>query len=113
MSVDYLVRTTVRCHREAHSENGALARLARHRHVGTEQARELGGYGKAEPGAAEKLRGRGIGLRELLEQLCLLLSRHADAVVGDGELDEVAAIGHLACRKLDLARFGELAGIAQ
>jgi len=33
--------------------------------------------------------------------------------IGDGELDEAAAIAHLACRKLDLARFGELAGIAE
>jgi HD superfamily phosphohydrolase YqeK len=33
--------------------------------------------------------------------------------IGDSELDEVAAIAHLACRKLDLAFLGELAGIAQ
>src|SRR5947209_410131 len=50
---------------------------------------------------------------ELLEQLRLLLRGHADAGVGDGELDEVAAIAHLACRKFDFARFGELAGIAE
>jgi hypothetical protein len=31
----------------------------------------------------------------------------------EGELDEVTAIAHLACRKLNLARFGELAGIAE
>src|SRR5262249_34306906 len=45
--------------------------------------------------------------------LCLLLRGHADAGIGDGELDETAAIADLACRKLDLARFGELAGIAE
>src|SRR5262249_7985599 len=67
----------------------------------------------AEPRAAEALRGRGVGLAELLEQLCLLLRGHADTGVGDGELDEVAAIAYLACHKLDLASFGELAGIAQ
>jgi hypothetical protein len=33
--------------------------------------------------------------------------------IRDGELDEVAAIAHLACRKLDFARFGEFAGIAE
>ena len=33
--------------------------------------------------------------------------------IGDGELDEAAAIAHLAGRKLDLAHFGELAGIAE
>ena len=38
-----------------------------------------------ETGAAEPLRGRGIGLGELLEQLRLLLGRHADAGVGDGQ----------------------------
>jgi hypothetical protein len=59
------------------------------------------------------LRGRPVSLAELLEQLCLLLRCHANAGVGDGELGEVAAIAHLACRKLDLAFLGELAGIAQ
>jgi hypothetical protein len=33
-------------------------------------------------------------------ELCLLLCCHADASIGDGELDEAAAIAHLACRKL-------------
>src|SRR5262249_61257740 len=57
--------------------------------------------------------GRGLGLAEFFEQLCLLLRRHANASIGDGELDEIAAIADLACRKLDLARFGEFAGIAE
>src|SRR5262249_34469780 len=96
-----------------HCEHRALVRLARDRHVATHHARELAGDGKAEPRAAEALRGRGIGLGELLEQLYLLLRSHADAGVGDRELDEAAAIAHLACRKLDLARFRELAGIAE
>jgi hypothetical protein len=52
-------------------------------------------------------------LGEFLEQLSLLLRRHADAGVGDGELDEATAVAHLACRKLDLARFGEFARIAK
>jgi hypothetical protein len=43
----------------------------------------------------------------------VLLRRHADASVGDDELDEGAAIAYLACRKLDLPCFGELAGIAE
>src|SRR5262245_16059800 len=98
---------------QAHREHRALARFARHGHVAAHHARELAGDGKSETGAAEALSGRGIGLGELLEQPSLLLSRHADAGVGDGELDEIAAIAHLACRKLDLARFGELAGIAE
>src|SRR5215472_14939010 len=103
----------LRSPRQAHSEYRALARFAPHRHIAAHHARELAGDGEAETGAAEALRGRGISLAELLEQLRLLLRRHPDAGIGDGELDEVAAIAYLACRKLDLARLGELAGIAQ
>src|SRR5262249_15392641 len=99
--------------RQPHREPRTLAWLARYGHVAAHHARELARDGKAEPRAAEALSGRGIGLAELLEQLCLLLRRHADAGVGDGELDEAAAIAHLACRKLDLARLGELARIAE
>src|SRR5262245_9998612 len=57
--------------RQSHREHRALARLARHRHVPAHHARELAGDCKAEPGAAELLRSRGIGLAELLEQLRL------------------------------------------
>src|SRR6516225_4324771 len=99
--------------RQAHGEHRALARLARHGHVTAHHARELAGDGKAEPGAAEALRGHPIGLTKLLEQLSLLLRGHADAGVSDREFDPVASVGHLACRKLDLAFLGELAGIAQ
>src|SRR5262245_28545566 len=101
------------CHRQAHGEHRAFARLACHRHVAAHHARELAGDGKPEPRPAVALRGRGIGLAELLKQLGLLFGGHPDAGVGDGELDEAAAIAHLACGKLDLARFGELAAIAQ
>src|SRR5262249_56742878 len=106
-------RLCVLATRKAHREHRAFARLPRHRYVAAHHARELAGDGKAEPRPAELLRGRGIGLGEFFEQLCLLLRSHADAGVGDGELGEVAAIAHLACRKLDLARFGEHAGIAE
>src|SRR5262245_20215356 len=99
--------------RQPHCEHRALARLARHRHVAAHHARKLARDGKAKPRSAELLRGRGIGLGEFFEQLCLLLHRHANASIRDGELEEAAAIAHLACRKLDLARFGELAGIAE
>jgi hypothetical protein len=99
--------------RKAHREHRAFARLARHGHVAAHHARELAGDCEAKTRTSELLSGRGIGLAELLEQLCLLLRRHADAGVGDSELDEAAAIAHHARRKLNLARFGELAGIAQ
>src|SRR6516162_7500129 len=68
-----------RATRQAHREYRTLARLARHGHVATHHARELTGDGKAKTGAAEALRGRGISLAELLEQLRLLLRRHAHA----------------------------------
>ena len=45
--------------------------------------------------------------------LRLLLRRHADAGVGDGELDPVAAVADLARPQRHLALLGELAGIAQ
>src|SRR5215831_16495976 len=64
---------------QPHGEHRALARLARRGHIAAHHARELAGNGKAEPCAAEALRGRGISLTELLEQPCLLLGGHADA----------------------------------
>jgi hypothetical protein len=67
-----------------------IARLALDRHVAAHHARELAGDGKAEPGAAEALCRRPIGLAELLEQLGLLLRCHADPGVGHGELDPAA-----------------------
>jgi hypothetical protein len=82
--------------RQAHCEHRPLARLARHRHVATRHARELAGDGEAEPGAAEALRGGGISLAELLEQFRLLFRGQTYAGVGDGELDETAAIVRLA-----------------
>src|SRR5262249_6706634 len=92
----------IRTARQAHREHRTFALLARHGHIATHHARELAREGKAKSRAAEVLSGRGIGLAELLEQLCLLLRGHADTGVGDGELDKAAAIARLACRKLDL-----------
>jgi hypothetical protein len=77
---------------QAHGKHRSLALLARHRHVTAHHARELAREGKAESRPAEALSGRGIGLAELLEQLSLLFRSHADAGVGDGKLDEAAAI---------------------
>src|SRR5262249_47120849 len=88
-----------RATRQANRKPCPLARLARDGHAAAHHAGELARDGEPEPRAAVALRGRGIGLGELLEQLRLLLRSHANAGVGDGELDEVAAIAHLACRK--------------
>src|SRR6516164_6278805 len=79
--------------RQAHGEHRTFARLARHRDVAAHHARELAGDGEPEPSAAETLRGRGISLAELLEQLRLLLRGHADAAVGDRKLDPAASVG--------------------
>src|SRR5262249_58321278 len=108
-----LARLRARAPWQAHGEYRAFAVLARHGHVAAHHARELAGDGKAQSGSAEILRGRGIGLAEFFEQLCLLLRRHANAGIRDSELDEIAAIAHLARRELHLARFGELTRIAQ
>src|SRR6516225_448914 len=99
--------------RQAHGEHRTFARLARHRDVAAHHARELAGDGEAETGAAETLRGRDIGLSELLEQLGLLFGGHADAGVGDCELDPVPTVSDPARPQPDLAFLGELAGIAQ
>src|SRR5262245_29111780 len=96
--------------RQAHRECRTLSRLARHGHVATHHARELAGDGKAQPGAAKVLSGRSVSLAELLEQLCLLLRGHADAGVGDRELDPVATVGDPARPQRDLALLGELEG---
>src|SRR2546426_1113115 len=57
----------IRAAGQAHREHRALAGLARHGHVTAHHARELADDGEAETGAAEALRGRGIGLAEFLE----------------------------------------------
>src|SRR5262249_50747562 len=63
--------------------------------------------------AAETPCRQGIGLSEFGEQLRLLLRRHADAGIGDRELDPVAAVYDLSCLQRDLALLCELAGVAQ
>src|SRR5215813_6053228 len=108
-----LISAPLRVARQAEGEDRTLARLACHCHIAAHHPREFARDSEPEPRSPEALSGRGIGLAELLEQLCLLLRGHPDAGVGDGELDDVAAIAHFACRKLDLARFGELTRIAQ
>src|SRR5262245_11097902 len=97
---------------QAHREYRALARLARHSHIAAHHACELAGDGKTETGAAETLRGGFIRLAELLKQFGLLLSRHADASIGEGHLNPVAAVPDPTCSQLDLAFFCKLAGIA-
>src|SRR6476661_1603964 len=65
--------------RQAHREDRTLARLACHGYIAAHHAREFARQRKAETRAAKLLRGRGISLAELLEQLRLMLRRHANA----------------------------------
>src|SRR6516165_4089399 len=99
--------------RQTHYKHRTFAQFARRRHIATHHARELAGDGEAETGAAEALRGRGLGLAECLEQLCLLLRRHANAGIDHRQLDPVASVNHPSRSQLDLTLFGELAGITQ
>src|SRR5438876_11998896 len=68
--------------RQAHRKDRTFAQFARHGHIATHHARELAGDGEPKPRPAELLCGRGIGLAELLEQLCLLLRSHANTATG-------------------------------
>src|SRR5262245_12839326 len=63
------LRLACRAYRQTHGKDRALARLARHRHIAAHHARELARDRKSKTSAAEALRGRLIGLGELLEQL--------------------------------------------
>ena len=56
----------LRAARQAKGEDRALARLACDGHVAAHHPRELAPDSEPEPSAAETLRGRGIGLGELL-----------------------------------------------
>ncbi len=95
----------MRAARQARGENRAFARLTCHCHIAAHHAGELSGDGEPEPGAAEALCGRRISLAEFLEQLRLLFRRHADAGIGDGQLNEVAAVAHPAAAQRHLAYF--------
>src|SRR5262249_18683314 len=97
---------------EAPRKDRPFPGLARHRHVPAHYARELAGDAQAEAGAAVLPCGRRIGLGELLEQLGLLLRTHADASVGDRQLNPVATVSDPARPQRDLALLGELKGIA-
>src|SRR5262249_44859550 len=101
-----------RASRQTYCKDRALAWLARHGNVAAHHARELAREGKAEPRPAVAPRGQGIGLGEILEQLRLLLRRHADAGIRDRKLDPVASVRHLAHPQRNLALLRELAGIA-
>src|SRR5262249_18604780 len=94
-------------------DHRALALLARYRYVTTHHAGELAGDREPQPGPTITSGGRSVGLAELLEQLGLLLWRHADAGIGHSDFDPVVAIRHLPNMQRNLAFLSELAGVAQ
>ena len=57
--------------------------------------------------------GRGIGLGEFLEQLRLLLRRHADACIGYCKLDPIAPVDHFSHAQRHSPVLGKLASVAQ
>src|SRR5215475_5108840 len=73
-------------------EGRALPRLAFDGDVAAHHAAEMPAYGQPEAGAAVFAGGRGIRLREFLEQPPHLLFGHADAGIRDRYRDHVAAI---------------------
>src|SRR5262249_21980182 len=85
-----------RTRRQPYGKHRALAWCALHRHVAAHHTRGLARDGKAEPRSTVALRGRGVRLREFLEQLGLLLRRHPDTGVADGEFDPIAPVSDLA-----------------
>ena len=100
-------------HRDGDVEAGALALLALDPDVAAHHFRELAADGEAEAGAAEAARGRGVDLRERLEEAVDLVRRNADAGVPDGKENEVVAGLVLGARDVDadVARRGEADGV--
>ena len=66
-------------------ERAAVAHLALDADLAAHQFDEPRGDRQAQPRAAVAARGRGVGLGERIEDLRLLLGRHADARVGHRE----------------------------
>jgi hypothetical protein len=98
---------------QANRKHRSLARLAGHGHVAAHHARELAREGKAEPRPAVAARGERIRLGKVLEQLRLLFGGQPNAGIGNGKLDPVASVRHLAHPQRDLALLRELTGVAQ
>ena len=101
--------------RQRHREGRALAGRALDVDAAVHQLGQPPHDGKAEAGAAESPRGRGIGLRERLEQPRPLLVAQADAGVAHRQRDARRAVAERARRgaHLDAALVGELQRVGQ
>ena len=103
------------CSVSVHREGRAGALLALDRDVASHQLREAAHDREAEARAAEAARGRGIGLRERLEQARALLFGEPDAGVGDRDRDLRSAVAERlgAGMQRDAAALGELDRVAE
>ena len=63
-------RLAIAAARQAHCKHRTFAHLGRHDHIAAHHACELAGDGESEPGAAEALRGRLIGLGNSSNSFC-------------------------------------------
>src|SRR5574341_2193705 len=81
---------------ESDGECGPLARGALDRDVAPHQPAEFPADGQAQARAPVLARRRGIGLRELLEQLLHLLGGHPDAAIPHAEGDPASPGSRLA-----------------
>src|SRR6516164_1467964 len=101
-------------YRQTDRKRRAAAGLALDGYVATHHLTEAFADRESKPRAAVFARCRCIGLRELLEQPALLLRRHADAGIGNGERDPVALV-FLPLPHIDgdAAALGKFVGVAQ
>src|SRR5262245_51811967 len=101
-----------RADRQAHGENRALARLARHRDIAAHHACKLARDRQSEAGAAELLRGGCICLGKFFEESCLLLHCYADTAVGHSKFNPIASVDQPSRFELELTLLCELAVVA-
>ena len=95
-------------------ESRTLARGAFEADLAPHESDELLGDGQAQAGAPELAGGRGVGLRERVENPGLRLKRNPDTLVGDAELEEDPGGWRLGDvdADLDLAFLGKFDGVS-
>ncbi len=80
--------------RQGQAESGADVYTALHHNGAAHQGRQIATDRKAEAGASETARCRGVRLGEFLEQPARLFGRHADPRVGDPEHKAAFRVRH-------------------
>src|SRR5712692_10456121 len=93
-----------RLDRQDERERRSLARLALHRYLAAVRLDVALDDREPQAGAAVLARRRGVRLEERLEDLALQLGGNADAVVGDGDLEEPRAPERPRVRRRPLCR---------